>query len=124
MGLLGLIRNAGFSSDTFWWIAVIAGILGLILLISIILGDGSIFFTKIIYGLLFVACLVITVGAVKGYIMQRQIEEFLSMSAAPVESQGQHPQQMQQMYPPQQIQQMYPPHQIQQMYPPQQMQQY
>ena len=121
MGLLGLIRNAGFSSDTFWWIAVIAGILGLILLISIILGDGSIFFTKIIYGLLFVACLVITVGAVKGYIMQRQIEEFLSMSAAPVESQ-EHPRQ--QMYPSQQMQQMYPPQQIQQMYPPQQMQQY
>jgi len=130
MGLLGFIGNAGFSSGTFWWIAVIAGILGLILLISLLFGDDPIFFTKIFYGLLFVGCLVITVGAVKGYILQRQIEEVLGVAEMAVDvgssvltAQGEP--QPQQVYQPQgqqgyqpQGQQVYQP-QGQQVYQPQ-----
>ena len=102
MGLLGFIGNAGFSSGTFCWIAVIAGILGLILLISLLYGDGPIFFTKIFYGILFVGCLVITVGAIKGYAMQRQIEEILGDPQPQYQPQYQQGQAYQPQYQPQQ----------------------
>lgn len=77
MGLLGLIGNAGFSTDTFWWIAVIVGISGILLLLAIIFGDGEIFFTKIIYGFMVLVCAVVTVGAIKGYVIQKQVDELL-----------------------------------------------
>lgn len=72
-----MIGNAGFSTDTFWWIAVIVGISGILLLLAIIFGDGEIFFTKIIYGFMVLVCAVVTVGAIKGYVIQKQVDELL-----------------------------------------------
>ncbi len=95
MGLLGFIKNLGYSSDTYWWIGVISAIVTIIFLLITIYGKGDIFFTKIWYLVATAICGAIAVGAYKGYMLERDVNNMGRQWGRPPPQMQYRPPQMQ-----------------------------